>query len=75
VNGAGGEIRRMVVALYSLVRLFADTLVDRHQPRAAVQLELMVVRHQLRILQRQVKRPHLRPLTYFSFLIAEQAVS
>jgi hypothetical protein len=53
----------------------AGTLVDRHQPKAAVQLELMVVRDQLRILQRQVKRPHLRPLTYFSFLTAEQAVS
>ena len=51
--------------LYSLVRLILDTLIDRHQPEAELQLELLVVRHQLRVLQRQVKRPRWRPADRF----------
>lgn len=56
----------MLFALrYSLVRLILDTLIDRHQPEAELQLELLVVRHQLRVLQRQVKRPRWRPADRF----------
>jgi hypothetical protein len=51
--------------LYSLVRLILNTLIDRHQPEAELQLELLVVRHQLRVLQRQVKRPRWRPADRF----------
>jgi hypothetical protein len=51
--------------LYSLVRLILDTLIDRYQPEVELQLELLVVRHQLRVLQRQAKRPRWRPADRF----------
>ena len=51
--------------LYSLVRLILDTRIDHHQPEAELQLELPVLRHQLRVLQRQVKRPRWRPADRF----------
>jgi putative transposase len=47
--------------LYSVLRLLLHALIDRRRPEAELRLELLVLRHQLGVLQRQVKRPHWRP--------------
>ena len=51
---------RALAILYSAFRLLLDALVDRQRPDADLRLELLVLRHQLRVLERQVKRPRWR---------------
>ena len=46
--------------LYSVFRLVLQALIDQRRPDADLRLELLVLRHQLGILQRQVKRPRCR---------------
>ena len=47
----------LLALLYSVFRVLLDALVDRRCPDASLRLELLVLRHQLRLLERQVKRP------------------
>src|SRR5215831_19076508 len=51
----------LLAVLYSIVRLLLQTLVDRGRPDGDLRGELLVLRHQLSVLQRQVKRPLWRP--------------
>src|ERR1035437_2760803 len=47
--------------LYSIVRLLVDLLSVRDREQAELQAEVLALRHQLRVLQRQVRRPRWRP--------------
>ena len=46
--------------LYSIFRLVLEAFIDRRRSDANLRLELLVLRHQLRFLERQVKRPRWR---------------
>jgi putative transposase len=46
---------------YSIVRLLVDLLSIRDREQAELQAEVLALRHQLRVLQRQVRRPRWRP--------------
>ncbi len=43
--------------LYSVVRSLLDLLVLRRRTEAALQIDVLALRHQLRVLERQVRRP------------------
>ena len=43
----------LLALLYSVFRLLLDALVDREHSDACLRLELLVLRHQLRVLERQ----------------------
>ena len=47
--------------LYSIVRSLLDLLVLCQKTEAALQIEVLALRHQLRVLERQVHRPRFRP--------------
>jgi putative transposase len=47
--------------LYSIARLLVDLLSVRDREQAELQAEVLALRHQLRVLQRQVRRPRWRP--------------
>jgi putative transposase len=47
--------------LYSIVRLLVDILSVRDREQAELQAEVLVLRHQLRVLERQVRRPRWSP--------------
>ncbi len=47
--------------LYSITRLLVDLLSVRDREQAELQAEVLALRHQLRVLQRQVRRPRWRP--------------
>ena len=47
--------------LYSIVRLLVDLLSIRDREQAELQAEVLALRHQLRVLQRPVRRPRWRP--------------
>ncbi len=47
--------------LYSIVRLLFELLIVRDREQAELQAEVLALRHQLRVLQRQVRRPRWRP--------------
>jgi hypothetical protein len=42
---------------YSIVRLLLEILNVRRQPNARLCVEILALRHQLRVLERQVGRP------------------
>src|SRR5215467_14482923 len=46
----------LLTLVYSVFRLVLDALIDRRRSDASLRLELLVLRHQLRVLERQVKR-------------------
>ncbi len=57
-----GLSRTMLASLlYSLARLLVDLLSVRDREQAELQAEVLVLRHQLPVLQRQVRRPRWRP--------------
>ncbi len=43
--------------LYSIARLLVDLLSVRDREQEELQAEVLALRHQLRVLQRQVRRP------------------
>jgi len=47
--------------VYLLVRMLLRLLIPDGQGEAAKDLEIVVLRHELNVLRRQVKRPHFRP--------------
>jgi hypothetical protein len=47
--------------IYSTVRSLLDLLVLYRKTEAALQIEVLALRHQLRVLERQVRRPHFQP--------------
>ena len=47
--------------LYSLVRFLLDALLTRRQSELRLQAEVLALRHQLRVLERQVRRPRWQP--------------
>jgi putative transposase len=47
--------------IYSIVRSVLDLLVLRRKTEAALQIEVLALRHQLRVLERQVHRPRFQP--------------
>jgi len=47
--------------LYSVVRFLLDALLTRRQSDLQLQAEVLALRHQLRVLQRQVRRPRWQP--------------
>jgi hypothetical protein len=47
--------------LYSIARLLVDLLSVRDREQAELQAEVLALRHQLRVLQRQVRRPRWHP--------------
>jgi len=47
--------------LYWLLRRLLELLVLRMRSERAKEIEILVLRHQLRVLERQVVRPQLRP--------------
>jgi hypothetical protein len=50
----------LLALLYSVFRLLLDALIIGRRSDASLRLELLVLRHQLRVLERQVKRPRWR---------------
>ncbi len=46
--------------LYSIVRLLVDLLSVRDREQAELQAEVLALRHQMRVLQQQVRRPRWR---------------
>jgi hypothetical protein len=51
----------VLLALFcSVSRLLLDAIIDRRRSDASFRLELLVLRHQLHVLQCQVKRPRWR---------------
>jgi hypothetical protein len=49
----------LLAVLYSLFRLLLDLLLRRSE--ASLQSEILILRHQLRVLQRQTRRPRWQP--------------
>jgi putative transposase len=47
--------------LYSLVRFLLDALLTRRQSELRLQAEVLALRHQLRVVERQVRRPRWQP--------------
>ena len=47
--------------LYSLVRFLLEILLVRTSSEARLRAEVLALRHQLRVLECQVKRPHWQP--------------
>jgi putative transposase len=47
--------------LYSIVRFLLDAILTRHQAELRLQAEVLALRHQLRVLERQVHRPRWQP--------------
>ena len=47
--------------LYSIARLLVDLLSVSDREQAELQAEVLALRHQLRVLQRQVRRPRWHP--------------
>ena len=79
----------LLALLFSVFRLLLDDLVDRRRSDASTRLELLVLRHQLRVLERQAKRPPWRSAdrltlaglsrrlphpTWFCFLVSPQTL-
>ena len=50
----------MFAALYLLCRLLLAALVDLRRPDATLRMELLILRHQLHVLERQVAKPQWR---------------
>ena len=50
----------LLALLFSVFRLLLEVFIDRRRDDAELRLELLVLRHQLGVLQRQVKRPRWR---------------
>ena len=46
---------------YAVVRLLLEVLIVRGRPNAKLRAEVLALRHQLRVLERQVSRPRWRP--------------
>jgi len=61
--------------LYSVFRLLLNALISQGRDDAELRLELLVLRHQLGILQRQVKRPRGRPADRVLFASLSQLLS
>src|SRR5216683_3623354 len=64
--------------IYSIVCSMLDLLILRQRTEAALQVEVLALRHQLRVLERQVHRPHFQPadrllLTALSRILPRQA--
>ncbi len=51
----------LLALLYSLFRLLLDLLVVRCRSEASLQSEILLLRYQLRVLQRQTRRPRWQP--------------
>jgi len=47
--------------LYSLVRFLLDALLTRRQSKLRLRAEVLPLRHQIRVLERQVRLPRWRP--------------
>src|SRR5262245_10481896 len=47
--------------LYSIVRFLLDAILTRHQSELRLQAEVFALRHQLRVLERQLHRPRWQP--------------
>ena len=47
--------------LYPLVRLLLDALLTRRQSELRLRAEVLALRHQPRVLERQVRRPRCQP--------------
>jgi len=60
INGDGG-IRLLVSLLYWVLRRLLELSALRLRSERSKELEILVLRHQLHVLQRQVARPRLRP--------------
>jgi hypothetical protein len=63
---------------YSIVHLLLEILNVRRQPNASPCVEILALRHHLRVLERQVGRPRWRPtdrllLTAFSRILPRSA--
>ena len=64
--------------IYSIVRFLLDLLVLRQKTEAALEIEVLALRHQLRVLERQVHRPCFQPtdrllLSAFSRMLPRSA--
>jgi putative transposase len=51
----------LMALIYSLVRLLLDVLLVRCRSESSLQSEVLLLRHQLRVLQRQARRPRWQP--------------
>jgi hypothetical protein len=56
-----GSLGVVVSLVYWALRRLLELLVLRMRPEGAKEIEILVLRHQLRVLERQVARPHRRP--------------
>ncbi len=56
-----GSLRVVVSLVYWALRRVLELLILRARSERAKEIEILVLRHQLRMLERQVARPQLRP--------------
>jgi putative transposase len=51
----------LLALLYGIVRFLLELLIQRQRAEANLQIEVLALRHQLRVLERQVRRPRFQP--------------
>ena len=62
VGGRGGSFSERILSfLYLLLRRLLELLMLRMRSEREKEIEILVLRHQLRVLERQVARPQLHP--------------
>jgi coenzyme F420-reducing hydrogenase beta subunit len=61
VDGVGTILAVTASVIYSLIRLFLDVVVTSRQEQTKLQTEVLVLRRQVQVVERQIKRVQWSP--------------